>query len=60
MVQLGTVHIMLDRDRNLESGFFFGGVELQRDFGHFGRFDNSVGRPEDWCSDLSGGGVLGD
>ena len=38
----------------------FLGVDLQRDFEHFGRFGNFMCCPEDWCFDLSGGGVFGD
>ena len=51
MVQLRTMHIVLGRDGNLK---------LQTEFECFGRFGNSAGRLEDWCSDLSGGGVFGD
>ena len=35
-------------------------MELQRDSGHFERFDNSVGKSEDWYYDLSGGEVFED
>ena len=35
-------------------------MELQRNSGHFEQFDNSVGKSEDWYSNLSGGGVFGD
>ena len=35
-------------------------MELWRDSGHFEQFDNSVGKSEDWYSNLSGGGVFGD
>ena len=31
-------------------------MELQRDSGHFGRFDYSMGKSAHWYSDLSGGG----
>ena len=45
--------------RELEKCLSLVGVELQRDFEHFGRFGNSVGRPEDWCSGSNADGMLG-
>ena len=35
-------------------------MDLQSDSEHFERFDNFVGKFDDWYSDLSGGGVFGD
>ena len=43
--------------REFGKWFFLVKVELQRDFEHFDRFDSSVGKSEDWYSNLSGGGV---